>query len=415
MTTLVDHSIGFGLEATYNVHVPPTRHFEYLDGSGLDYDPAPNQGEGLRQGSKFPRADRRSPGVGVVNGKVLVEAATKGLQLPFSWAFGTTTHTNVSGSLYQTVHTATTASTTLPSFTVQEGVVDASGNTTPLTFGGCTVDSLDIKQPQGGIVLCTFGIHGRSFHVTRTFADGATTNTSPILSSPALALFTLNDVGRSVTGTGIPAATTIISYQSPTQVTMSANASATGSSLSIVVGLPYTTPVYPGVAAALFTSTLPSSGALTLGGAITVPTTTTLASSTGTIAPGVRDWVFALDNGLDKKRETVGDRRQQTTGARKATITMTLEYDATTGAMMRDAQASQATIPLLLQSGALESIGQSTALMQLAVPAAKIDKGAIPMPGKGDTVVTSVQMTVLDGLVAGQALYMVMRTADTAI
>jgi hypothetical protein len=415
VTTLLDHSVGFGTEATFNLDVAPTRHFEWLEGSGLDYDANPNQGEGLRQGSKFPLADRRSVGIGRGDGKIKMELATKGMGLPFSYAFGTSVSTNVSGALYQQLHTATTSSVSLPSFTCQEGIVDASGNNAALTFGGCSVKSVEIVQPPAGIATVEFDIDTRSLHVNRTFVDGATTSGSAVLTSAAGAVFTLNDVGRSITGTGIPALTTVLSWQSATQITLSANASATGTGVSVTIGLAYTTPTYPGATAALYTSALPSVGALKLGGALTVPTTTALASSTGTIAPGLKGWTLNLDNGLDLKRDTVGDRRQPVTGPRKGTLTLVIEYDATTGATLREAQANQTGLAVLIEAGAIETIGTQTANSQLAIAVAKIDKGAIPMPSNGDVIVTEITLTVLDGLSAAQAVYWLQRTADIAL
>lgn len=415
MVTQVDHSVGFGTETTYNVPVAPTRHFEWLAGAGLDYDAMPNQGEGLRQGSKFARSDRRSVGIGRADGKIRCELATKGLGLPLSYAFGTATSTVVSGALYQEVFTATTSATTLPAFTTQEGIIDSAGNTVALTYGGCTMKGVEIKQPVAGVATVDFDIDGRSLHVVRSFADGATTSGSAVLTSAAEAVFTLNDVGRPVSGTGIPASTTIISWQGPTQVTMSANASATGTGVTVTIGTAYTTPTYPGATAALYTATLPSTGAATIGGAITVPTSTALASSTGTVAPGIRGWTFTLDNRLDLKRDSIGDRKQPTTGGRAGTLVTTIEYDATTGALLREAQLNQTGLAVLIQTGAIEVINLTTAVAQLVCPVAKIDKGAIPMPTGGETVVTDIQWSVLDGLSAGQAVYWVMRTADTAL
>jgi len=70
----------------------------------------------------------------------------------------------------------------------------------------------------------------------RTFADGATTNLSPNLTSPALAAFTAADVGKRVSGVGIPTGTYILTYTSATAVIMSANATATGTGVSVTVG-----------------------------------------------------------------------------------------------------------------------------------------------------------------------------------
>lgn len=70
-----------------------------------------------------------------------------------------------------------------------------------------------------------------------TVLDGVTTNASPTLTS-ATAAFTAADVGRTVSGTGIPGGTTILTVTNGTTVTMSANATATGSSLTVTIGRP---------------------------------------------------------------------------------------------------------------------------------------------------------------------------------
>jgi Baseplate J-like protein len=69
----------------------------------------------------------------------------------------------------------------------------------------------------------------------RTITDGALTSGSPNLTSPA-GSFTTTDVGRALSGTGIPGGTTVLTYTSPTAVVMSANASSTGSGRSVVLG-----------------------------------------------------------------------------------------------------------------------------------------------------------------------------------
>jgi len=56
--------------------------------------------------------------------------------------------------------------------------------------------------------------------------NGTTTNTSAVVTG--LTNTALLVVGQPVSGTGIPAGTTILSIQSPTQVTLSANATASG-------------------------------------------------------------------------------------------------------------------------------------------------------------------------------------------
>lgn len=70
-----------------------------------------------------------------------------------------------------------------------------------------------------------------------TSADGVTTNTSPNVSS-ATGNFTSADVGQKITGTGIPALTTIITVTDSTHVVLSANATATNSTTVFTIVTP---------------------------------------------------------------------------------------------------------------------------------------------------------------------------------
>ena len=67
----------------------------------------------------------------------------------------------------------------------------------------------------------------------RTVTDAVTVNWDATLTS-ATANFTAADVGKTVTGAGIPGATTILSVTSATEVEMSAN--ATGAGTTVVIG-----------------------------------------------------------------------------------------------------------------------------------------------------------------------------------
>lgn len=89
---------------------------------------------------------------------------------------------------------------------------------------------------------------------TRTVTDGATTSGSPTLTSTS-AQFSQADVGATVSGTGIPANTTLLAVTASNTATMSANATATGGGVSVtitIVGPPsvYPAPYYPWPAAA---------------------------------------------------------------------------------------------------------------------------------------------------------------------
>ncbi len=70
--------------------------------------------------------------------------------------------------------------------------------------------------------------------MTRILTDGVTTNGSATLTS-ATAAFTSQDVGNPITGTNIPASTTISGYTSATSVTLSNNATASGSPVTFKI------------------------------------------------------------------------------------------------------------------------------------------------------------------------------------
>ena len=69
----------------------------------------------------------------------------------------------------------------------------------------------------------------------RVVADGVTTSGDETFTS-ATAAFTADDVGATISGTGIPASTTIASVTSATEVEMSAQATITDTGVSVTVG-----------------------------------------------------------------------------------------------------------------------------------------------------------------------------------
>lgn len=69
----------------------------------------------------------------------------------------------------------------------------------------------------------------------RAVTDAATTAASAVLTS-ATAAFVAGDVGKPVAGAGIPAGTTILSWQSATSVTMTANATVAGTGVALTIG-----------------------------------------------------------------------------------------------------------------------------------------------------------------------------------
>jgi hypothetical protein len=70
--------------------------------------------------------------------------------------------------------------------------------------------------------------------LSNTYADGVTTNSSPVFQSGS-ADFTMSDIGKVISTANYPVGTTIISWQSATQVTLSANATAGGTAQSFTI------------------------------------------------------------------------------------------------------------------------------------------------------------------------------------
>lgn len=74
---------------------------------------------------------------------------------------------------------------------------------------------------------------------SRAPADGVTTINTKIVTS-ATAAFTAADVGKTISGTGIPGGATIVTVNSGTSVTTSANSTASGTGITITIGGAFT-------------------------------------------------------------------------------------------------------------------------------------------------------------------------------
>ena len=413
MAALNDHSCGVAVESTFGTAAAPDHFFEWLESSKMDFDPNVIYSKGLRVGSRFPRASRRVGLVPKPDGKLDFELASRSFGALLSASFGTATWTAITGG-GQVLATATTTGSTLPSLTVQEGLVRADGAVIAHTWRGCTVKTVEFDMPMDGFLNLSLSMDAKAAHITRTVSDGATTSGSPTFTS-ASAAFVANDVGVPITATGIPANTTILSVTNSTTVTLSANASATDSALSTTIGSAYVTPTYPS-GATLYSSTAnPTLANVVLGGSLTVPTTTVLGSITGgTTVAACKSWNLKLDNGVTP-REAIGTRNQPTTGSRTGTVEMEIEYDAVTGLMLESAMINKTSMPLLLSAQTSEVIGTGFATFQLAIPSTAIDSGAIPQPTSGGVASTSLKFSILDGEVAAAQLYAAYRTADVAL
>jgi hypothetical protein len=157
--------------------------------------------------------------------------------------------------------------------------------------------------------------------------------------------------------------------------------------------------------------TYANTASLKVGGTLTVPTTTALASSSGSANLNIRALTCTSVNSIDDGRWIPGGRNQPTVGKRTHKLKLTYEYSDDT---FRDILLTQAATSLLLDLQTTEALSTGFAGLQLAIPAAKVSSGAIPKPSNGETVVSDIELDILwDG--TNQPLYVVGRTADTAL
>ena len=156
-------------------------------------------------------------------------------------------------------------------------------------------------------------------------------------------------------------------------------------------------------------------GAVTVGGTVTVPTTTALASG-GTATANIRDVNLAWDNGLDTDGFNFGAAgsrsRINALGKRSLTGSMTVEYDSNT---LRDAWLNQTDLAIVLTfktAVAIEAANFPT--LQITIPLVRLE-GEIPSTAGGGVVTQSIDFTALDGRVAAHPVYVAIVTAETAI
>lgn len=173
----------------------------------------------------------------------------------------------------------------------------------------------------------------------------------------------------------------------------------------------YATPTYP-ASFELFSFV---SAALVVGGSVTVPGATTLATG-GTAAANVRDFTISVDQKLDENGWNLGagGKRSRRGAVQLAEVKgkITAEYDSTT---FRDAVRDQTPLALVATfQGAADITAGNKATFQIIVPDIRFE-GELPKSNGGDVITQSIDFTAFDGLVAPHALYIATRTADTAL
>ena len=337
MAALTDVSFGLANEGTFKTYATPTRWYEVYE-PDFDVNKHVKQGQGLRVGSRTPRSARRVLTALDAAGSHGVELTSKGMGLLWESILGTGTSTLVSGTTYQQLFTPATG-TTVPSRTLQTGVVDSTGTVNAVSYLGSMVDSWELEIGNDAIA---------TLKVTWDCADYTTAQAYAAQSYPA----------------------------APT----------------------------------LFHFALVSA---TLGGSVTVPTTTALASG-GTAATNLRSLKLSGGNNPSKARFNFGGAgrkaRQLITGFAPSGE-IEVEYTDNT---VRDAYLNETELPLSVTLTSAEALSTGFATFQLVLPAIKLN-GEMPKGPGDDVPVLKSGFDVLDNLTAAFPMYVVHRTADNAL
>jgi hypothetical protein len=158
-----------------------------------------------------------------------------------------------------------------------------------------------------------------------------------------------------------------------------------------------------------------SEGAIVVGGSITAPTATTLATG-GTSVADITDFSLSIDHKLDAKGFTYGgggkQSRRPALGLANVSGKMTAEFDST---VMRDAYLNQTTLGVVLTFTSATQLATSIFnTFQIYIPAIRTN-GDLPNATQG-VVKQSIDFDVRDGGsgTAG-ALTAILRTLDTAV
>jgi hypothetical protein len=178
----------------------------------------------------------------------------------------------------------------------------------------------------------------------------------------------------------------------------------------VATDIAYATPSYPVTELFSFVG-----ASLVVGGSVTVPTGTALATG-GTAVANVRDFSISVDQGHDKNGYNLGGRgkrsRRPAVGLAPVTGKLTAEYDSLE---FRDALRDQTPLALVATfEGPSEISAGNPPVIQVVVPDIRFE-GELPKANGGDVITQSIDFTGFDGLVAPHPLYVAVRTADAAL
>lgn len=281
--TGIDAQIGYATESTVGTPATVTA-FLPLVSESLMQERARLESAGIIAGRRVLASQQWNGGDITVSGSVQHELYNRGLGKLFTAMFGSVATTGAGPY----THTFTPGDLTGDALTIQVGRPATDGTTYPFTYAGMKVASWEIACSAGEIATLGMDVVGTREIDYRVVTDGVTTSGSAAITS-ASASFNASDIGNPISGTGIPAATTILSVQSATAATLSANATASGTSISFTLGIALAAASYPsGIKPLKF-----NHAAVSIGGA----------------SVNAKSLTISGNNGLDDARRFLGNQR----------------------------------------------------------------------------------------------------------
>lgn len=232
---------GFKTESTAGTTVTVDKFATFLDES-FDIVAPSVESDAHRAGKIVRHRDESNGGNIEVSGGVSYEMADAGTAVLFTHKMGDVDTSSLGGGLYS--HVFTPAYTAGLAATLQLGVNTDPSSAQPKTISGAVVSSWEIAGEEGAFLTCSdewIGMRGEVGSRTLTGCETTDTSTSIVVTGGLQ-----SDIGKTVTMTGVPTGTYVVSVGSDgLSMVLSAAATATATGLSAVVGKALASASYP--------------------------------------------------------------------------------------------------------------------------------------------------------------------------
>lgn len=230
--------LGFALESGYGTAATPVA-FLPLKSESLTHQRERLESDGIIAGNRVLTSTQWNGGNITTSGDLALELYNRGLGKLFTVMFGGVATTGAGPY----THTFTPADLAGDSLTVQVGRPSVDGTVNPFTYTGVKVGSWSLSCNVGEIAQLKLSTIAQNESVARTVTDGVTATSTTVTS--ATANFGADDVGKPITGTGIPANTTISSVTNTTTIVISQAATSGGTGKTLTIGVPLASATYP--------------------------------------------------------------------------------------------------------------------------------------------------------------------------